>query len=710
MKRRRLVSTGFGVALGLALSAPAPAKAGPTAFTIDQFMQAPYPTSLEAAPVGTAAAWVFDARGARNIWIGDAAHGISARQVTNFTGDDGNDVGEVAWSPDARAIAFTRGQTLEDDAPANVASAPEGPSFREIWVVPTEGGNPRKLSIGHSPVFSPDGSRFVFLDNHRIMTVDPRGTEAPHALLTDFGEVRSITWSPDGHRLAFVSQRHAHAFVGLYDVAARTITWIAPSFDNDSSPVFSPDSSQVAFVRTLTQSTQPLVRRRAGLPWSIWVADAATGAGHRVWSADPGPGSVYRPTLWDRNLLWTADGQLVFPWEKTGWLLPYAVSSTGGTARPVAAGAFEMAYMTLSPDRRRIVFASNQGDIDRLHIWTSNAAEIGAGGSATPVAGLASIGRDGIEAFPAIAADGTIFALRSGATRELAPVVLQGDRWQPLAPAAMPASFPSDQMVAPRSVTFRANDGLLTHGQLFEPGGTAGANARRPAILFFHGGPSRQMLAGFHYMSAYAYMYGLNQYFASQGYLVLSVNYRGGIGYGLDYREAKDFGAAGGSEANDLLGAVTYLQERPDVDPKRIGIWGGSYGGLMTALGLARASGSLAVGVDYAGVYDWPSMLAVEGAPIEDMAARQTARLSSPVAAIDRWRSPVLVVQADDDRNVPASQSTELIQDLRAHGVPFEQMILPNEVHDLTRHQSWVALFEATDRYLNRYLHPDTGK
>lgn len=215
------------------------------------------------------------------------------------------------------------------------------------------------------------------------------------------------------------------------------------------------------------------------------------------------------------------------------------------------------------------------------------------------------------------------------------------------------------------------------------------------------------MLAGFHYMSAYAYMYGLNQYFASQGYVVLSVNYRGGIGYGLDYREAKDFGAAGGSEANDLLGAVSYLQSRPDVDPKRIGIWGGSYGGLMTALGLARDSSSIAVGVDYAGVYSWPSMLAVEGAPIEDAKELETARLSSQVATIDRWRSPVLVVQADDDRNVPASQSTELIQDLRAHGVPFEQMILPNEVHDLTRYRSWLALFNATDRYLSKYLRPD---
>ena len=196
----------------------------------------------------------------------------------------------------------------------------------------------------------------------------------------------------------------------------------------------------------------------------------------------------------------------------------------------------------------------------------------------------------------------------------------------------------------------------------------------------------------------------MNEYLAAKGYVVLSVNYRGGIGYGLDYREAKDFGAGGGSETNDITAALDYLRARGDVDPARVGIWGGSYGGLMTALGLARASDRLAVGVDYAGVYDWPSMFATLGAPMDDPAAKARAAASSPVATIDRWRSPVLVVHADDDRNVPFQQSTELVQDLRAHGVEHDELVLPNEVHDLTRYASWLTLFHATDDYLSRYL------
>jgi dipeptidyl aminopeptidase/acylaminoacyl peptidase len=676
------------------LAALQAAQAAP--FSIADIMRAPYPTSLVAAPKGDGAAWVFYAEGVRNIWIADAAG--AARKITAYTADDGFDVGELAWSPDGATIAFVRGKTLEDDRPAKVDSAPGGPVPREIWAVSAAGGEPRKLGTGHSPSFSPDGSRLIYLDKRQILSVDPRGNGRAEPLLTDLGMIRSASWSPDGRRIAFVSRRTGHSLVGVYDLAAKAVTWIAPSFDMDSSPAFSPDGSRIAFIRMQTEKTSPFLSHRSGLPWSIWVADAASGAGRRVWQADAGDGSVFQPSLSERNLLWAAGDRLVFPWEKTGWLLPYSIGADGGTARPLASGQFELAYMTLGPDRRELVFASNQNDIDRLHLWKVDPA----GGVARPVVAPA----EGIEAYPAISAGGAIYALRSTATSQLTPVVASGGAWRALAPGATPASFPSARLVTPRSVTFKAADGQLAHAQLFMPPGSK-SGGKHPAVLFFHGGPPRQMLVGFHYMSAYSWMYALNEYLAAKGYVVLSVNYRGGIGYGLGYREAERFGIGGGSETNDILGAVDYLKGRGDVDPRRIGAWGGSYGGLMTALALARASDSIAVGVDYAGVYDWASMLSDSGAPIGDPADRKLAVESSPVATIDKWRSPVLVVHADDDRNVPFQQSTQMIQDLRAHDIPFEQLMLPNEVHDLTRHASWLALFRATDDYLGRYLHPE---
>src|SRR5260221_13978266 len=120
-------------------------------------------------------------------------------------------------------------------------------------------------------------------------------------------------------------------------------------------------------------------------------------------------------------------------------------------------------------------------------------------------------------------------------------------------------------------------------------------------MIFFHGGSRRQMLPGWHYMDFYHNAYGMNQYLASLGYIVLSVNYRSGIGYGLNFREALNYGATGASEFNDVMGAGLYLRGRADVDPHKIASWGGSYGGYVTGPALAGAANLFAVGADFHG-------------------------------------------------------------------------------------------------------------
>src|SRR5215469_9905369 len=689
-------STRLACLLGAAASVGLHAGAGahPPSFTIEQVMQAPFPSSLVAATRGKAVAWVFDAQGVRNVWVADEAHGMKARALTAFSDDDGFNIGELAWSPDSQRIAFTRGQTLEEERGANVTSAPGGAIPREVWVVATGGGNAHKVAAGHSPAFSPDGGRLVFVDQGRVWTAAADGTSQPQALIVDASQIASVTFSPDGRRLAFVSVRARHSLVGVYDFAAQRIAWLSPSLDHDTSPVFSPSGAQVAFIRIPSDSHPEFVSRRSGPPWSIWVADAVSGQGKRIWQADAGVGSVFLPTLSETNLLWTREGSLVFPWEKTGWLQLYAVPATGGVAVALTSGAFEVAHLAISPDRAHVVYSSNERDEDRLHVWTvdlEHKSTVRAGSGAA------------IEDLPVVGGDGTVFALQSGAAQPLQPVMLSRGHWQALAAEAIPGSFPLRRLVAPESVTFPAKDGQVTHAQLFLPR-PGEASARHPALLFFHGGPRRQMLLGFHPMDAYNWMYALNQYFAAKGYIVLSVNYRGGIGYGLNYREAKDFGPDGASELNDLLGAITYLQGRQDVDPHRLGIWGGSYGGLMTALGLARASDALAAGVDYAGLYNWATFFSSVGLSLPSAEASQRAVQSSPIATIEQWKSPVLVVQADDDRDVPSAQSSELIEALRAHHVEHDEMMLPNEIHNLARYASWLAFFQAADGYFERYL------
>src|ERR1700677_523822 len=666
----------------------------PAAFTLNDVMQAPYPYDMVPAPKGSAVAWVFDAKGCRNIWAADPSHGAKARQITRYTGCDGFNIGDLAWSPDAKSIAFTRGENLLDDNPVNVNNSPEGPMPKEVWVVATAGGAPHKVGEGNSPSFSPDGSRLLFVDKKTILTVAASGDGDAKPLLIDQGTVDSLIWAPDGKRLGFVSHRGNHSLIGVYDFVNQTIVWLNPSLDYDSSPVFSPDGAQIAFIHVLAEKTlSDYSSRRSGRPWSIWTSDVKTGQGRRVWIADAGAGSVFHPTSSATNLYWTNHDDLVFPWEKSGWLHLYAVPMQGGTARALTVGKFEGEQFVFSQDRKRLVYSSTQDDTDRLHIWTVDVEH----GSAVRTAESHAI-----EDFPQIGADGALFALQSDGNQPLHPVVLSaGEQWRRLAPEAIPPSFPSSRLVMPQAVTFTAKDGQETHAQLFLPRETT--PKPHPAILFFHGGPQMQMLLGFNTDLWHSWIYAFNQYLVAEGYIVLSINYRGGTGYGLDYREADNFGPGGGSELNDVVGAITYLRGRQDVDSHRLGIWGASYGGLMTALGLARASDALAAGVDYAGIYNWSTFLSSVGEPIDGGDASRRAVESSPIATIDQWHSPVLLGQADDDRDVP-HQTTELIEDLRSRNIDHDVIMIPNEIHDMARYSSWMILFNAADVYFDRHL------
>src|SRR5437667_7576739 len=163
-----------------------------------------------------------------------------------------------------------------------------------------------------------------------------------------------------------------------------------------------------------------------------------------------------------------------------------------------------------------------------------------------------------------------------------------------LAPAALPVDFPSRQLVKPKQVTFKSEDGLEIHGQLFVPNGRAQAG---PALIFMHGGPIRQMMLGFHYMDYYHNAYAMNQYLASRGYLVLSVNYRLGIMYGRAFREPDHAGWRGSSEYKDIVAGAKYVAGLDIVGKKQTGLWGRLYGVLLTAFGLARNADLVAAGV-----------------------------------------------------------------------------------------------------------------
>jgi dipeptidyl aminopeptidase/acylaminoacyl peptidase len=678
------------------------------AVSIEKLLSVALPSGLVASPSAGKLAWVQNAEGVRNIWVAGPPD-YAGHVVTRYSKDDGRELSALTFTPDGKTVIYVRGGGPNTSGIIPNPTSDPIAQERAIWRVPSDGGEPSKISEGHSPTVSPDGSVLAFINHGQIFSAsfnrggDPAGPllkiQGPGPLLKIQGGPSSLRWAPDGSRLAFVSHRGDHAFIGVYDVAAKTVRYLAPSVDQDSEPVWSPDSRRIAFIRVPWEPPGLFLGKRSGLPWSIMVADASTGVSTSVWHADAGPGSIFYAVVAENQLLWGAGDRLVFPWERDGWAHLYAIPASGGTATLLTPGAFEVECVTLSPDRRHIFYNSNQDDLDRRHLWR------------VPIAGgtPASITKgNGIEWMPAATSDGNAIAFFcSGARTPAHAVIRSGEgKERHLAPGSIPVGFPEDSLVEPQPVIISASDGVKIHGQLFLPANLR-PGERRPALVFSHGGPTRQMLLGFHYIGGYHNAYALNQYFANQGFIVLSFNYRNGIGYGIEFRETPTGGAGGASEVNDLLGAGLYLKSRSDVDPRRIGLWGGSYGGYLTAQGLARAPELFAAGVDIYGVHEWNTEIKNWNPAYNPLAHPDEAKLafeSSPMAAISTWRGPVLFIHGDDDRNVPFNQTVILIRALRKQGVDVEQLIFPDEVHGMLVHSDQIKEFRAIVEFLERRL------
>jgi dipeptidyl aminopeptidase/acylaminoacyl peptidase len=672
-------------------------------FTIEQVLSAPFPSGLIAAPAKGRVAWVFNAQGRRNIWVAEPSSdgSFKSRQITSYTEDDGQDLGELSWAPDAETIVYTRGGDLEftnkpEPNPQNSPQAVE----QDIWAVSLAGGAPRKLGEGHSPAVSPKGDSVAYILKNQVWIAKLDGNSKPEQLIHALGDASSLRWSPNGEKLAFTSSRTGHGFIGVYDVVAKSVTYLDPSVDTDLEPAWSPDSHQIAFVRIpVSKGNLAFSPKRQGTPWSIYVADPASGKAREIWRAEPGRGSVFREIVADNQLLWAAGDRIVFPWERDGWTHLYFVSVLGGTASLLTPGNFEVEFVALSPNREEIVYSSNQDDIDRRHIWKVSPS----GDHPTSITS-----GSGIETQPVFTSDNrSVVVLRSDARLPMRPALITASgSMTDLAPDTIPNQFPASALATPQQVILSAADGMHLHGQLFLPP-NANDGAKHPALIFFHGGSRRQMLLGWHYMAYYSNAYAMNQFLASRGYIVLAVNYRSGIGYGLDFREALNYGATGASEFNDVMGAGLYLRGRSDVDPHRIGLWGGSYGGYLTALGLARASDLFAAGMDMHGVHDWNTEIPTFTAGYKPDAHPDAARLaweSSPLSSMNTWRSPVLLIQGDDDRNVPFSQMVDMVEALRKQGVEFEQIVFPDEIHDFLLFRSWVRAYSAGSDFFDRHL------
>lgn len=650
----------------------------------------------------------MDEQGVRNVYVAEGP-AYTAKKVTGFTKNDGQELTSLDISEDGKWIVFVRGgdhgANYDGGLPINAANE-INPFKVQVCTVPFAGGDTRFLSEGDAPEISPDSKTVAFVKGGQVFTAPVDGSSAAKSLFTTRGSAGSLEWSPDGSSLLFVANRGDHSIIGIYTNATSPIKWIAASFYRDNTPHWSPDGNSIVFVRRPGAGGAPdslLAKRHQ--PWSIYTAEVASGKETLLWKAPATLRGSVPSTQGGTNLHWAANNRIVFLSYQDGWPHLYSIAAGGGKELLLTPGNFMCEHITLSADRQYLTFSANTGP-DALDIERRHAVKVSVDKADMQVLTPGN----GLEWTPVLTNDGNTAAFIS-ATSQQSPLVavmkLTGGPVQLIGKELVPADFPANKMVTPKQVIFKAADGVIVHAQLFMPEGGAG---KKPAIVYVHGGPPRQMLLGWNYSDYYSNAYASNQYLASQGFVVLSVNYRLGIGYGYEFHQAQKGGASGGAEYQDIQAAGKWLQQQPFVDGSKIGIYGGSYGGYLTAMALSRDSKMFAAGVDIHGVHDWGTQAALttagekyEKAPDYELALK-TAWNSSPVSTIKTWKSPVLIIHADDDRNVRFNQSVDLINRLEKQGVPYETLMIVDDTHHWMNWNNAVKVYGSVAEYFGRKL------
>lgn len=261
-----------------------------------------------------------------------------------------------------------------------------------------------------------------------------------------------------------------------------------------------------------------------------------------------------------------------------------------------------------------------------------------------------------------------------------------------------------NELAEMKPISYTARDGLTIHGYLTLP---RGGGANLPLVVNPHGGPWAR--------DAWGYSPEV-QFLANRGYAVLQVNFRGSVGYGRAFWEAS-FRQWGKAMQDDVTDGVQYVIQQGIADPKRVAIYGASYGGYATLAGLTFTPELYACGVDYVGVSNlftfiktippyWKPMLdmfyEMVGNPEKD---KELLAAASPVLHADRIRAPLLIAQGAQDPRVNVDESDQMVAALQKHGVPVEYIVKDNEGHGFHNEENRFEFYEAMEKFLDKYLH-----
>jgi dipeptidyl aminopeptidase/acylaminoacyl peptidase len=586
----------------------------------------------------------------------------------------------AAWSPDGKQIVFV----------SDLAGR------TNLWKVSASGGWPIQLTQSddrqYSPVWSPDGKWIVYQQDHA-------GDELwdLYAIPGDGGEIINLTntpaireqdphWSHDGNTIAFAykTKDGSQYDIALLDWSTRKVhkltneqqpgfSWNVVAWSSDDKTIYASrvnppfTDADVYRIDVVTGKTENLTSHQGTIRY---LASSLSPDGGTLLVSSDAKGGYMNIALLDvatRKMTWVTD----LKWE----------ASSGN----------------FSPDGKRYTYTVNQDGVidaylvDRstneakkvdlphgLNYFSGNPNEFAPQSDRVIVSHEAS-NQPG---------DLWVYNLHSPHADQLTFSAIASLRATPLPPSQI--------------VHYKSFDGKIITALLWMPFNLK-RDGSNPAIVLPHGGPTGQMVD--YWNTDVAAL-------TSRGYVCMAPNPRGSTGYGLDFQKA-NFQDLGGGDLRDEIAGVDFLKATGYIDSKKIGIYGGSYGGFMTLMAIGKTPDIWAAAVDLYGIISWSTMLkssdpglneylkALLGNPEEN---RKVYEEDSPITYIRSEKAPLLVLQGDNDPRVPKEEAQQVVDILRKEGRVVDVHYYPNEGHGFVKRENQIDSIRRTIAWFNQYL------
>lgn len=586
-------------------------------------------------------------------------------------------VADAAWTPDSRKVIISTNIT----------------GRYNLWEVPVDGGFPLQLAQSdnrqYGPAVSPDGKTLIFESDfggaeiYDLFAMPLRGGAVSDITNSPSASENGTQFAPDGKRIFFDYRLStgASSDIAEMDLATRKVTLLT----HETAPGF------FWGLVGVTENGRALIANReniGGTQSTIWRIDTASGHAEALTDT--------KPELFNEASAVSADGNVIaLTTERDGAKQAALMNVASRAVKLDKPDAWEQSSGSLSRDGRTMIFSSNvdgrtdlfidkNGAIARIDLPPGLNTEARNGNSISPDGARLLVSHQSSNS----SADLWTVDLRTGEKKQITRLGLAT-----ISPALLPAS---------QLVHYKSEDGTVISAFLWMPFNLK-RDGKAPGIVYPHGGPTGQTMD---------YFDRAVQALATRGYAVIAPNVRGSTGYGRAFMEANRMDLGGG-DLTDEVYAAKFLAATGYIDPKKIGITGGSYGGYMTLMAIGKTPDIWAAGVEEYGIIDWLTMLehsepplqqyekGLLGDPVKDKAVYVAA---SPLAYIDKVKAPLLVLQGDNDIRVPKQQAQMVVDKLKARGATVDAHFYPEEGHGFAKREDQIDSIDRMVAWFDKYL------